>query len=75
MTWQPIDTAPKNEPVLVYGLWAGEINGQDKEPGIYIAKFNGRSDYEGYWWSCQDTDAYAAWVKPTHWQPLPEPPK
>jgi hypothetical protein len=72
--WQSIDLAPKDKPVLVYGLWAGEINGPDTEPGVYIAKFSGRSDYEGFWWTCNATDAYAAWVKPTHWMPLPQPP-
>jgi hypothetical protein len=77
MTWQPIETAPKNEtPILSFGHWAGEIAGRDKEPGVYIVAWHGgRTDYPGFDWDVQATDAYAAWVKPTHWMPLPEPPK
>lgn len=76
MTWQPIDTAPKDGTiVLVYGLWAGEIGGKDKTPGRYIANWVPSSDYQGYHWLVDGTDAYAAWVKATHWMPLPEPPQ
>lgn len=77
VTWQPIETAPRDgTPIIAYGRWAGEINGPDKEPGTYIVawQYGGRTDYEGFEWTCQNTDAYAAWVKATHWMPLPEPP-
>lgn len=75
--WQPIETAPKDgTPILTFGIWAGEIAGRDDRPGIYVAawRYGGRSDYDGFHWSCEATDAYAAWVKATHWMPLPEPP-
>lgn len=75
MTWRTIDSAPVDGThVLGYGLWAGEINGIDAEPTMaVIYKWSDNSDYEGFIWSVHGTDAYAAWMKPTHWQPI-EPP-
>lgn len=74
--WLPIESAPKDgSRVLVYGQWAGETNGLQDGKDVYVAEFSGRSDYHDFWWSCVGTDGYAAWVKPTHWMPLPAPPK
>ncbi len=56
--WQPIETAPIGQEVLVYvprrlgALYAG-------------ARLTGTQ-----WWSRNLGD-----LKPTHWMPLPEPPK
>lgn len=73
--WQPIETAP-NGPVLVFGVFAGEIHGPDDAPSIGVAyRGSGRGDYPGYKWVGTQGDAYAVWCKPTHWMPLPEPPK
>jgi hypothetical protein len=73
----PMSSAPPDgTPVLIFGQWAGEINGPSKEPaGWYVAQylFEGASDYPGYTWSVVGTDAYAAWVKPEGWAPLPPP--
>lgn len=74
MTWQPIESAPKDQTILVFGTWAGEINGTDNKLGIYVARWARSTDYFGYDWSVTGTDAYAAWVKPSHWMPLPEAP-
>lgn len=74
MRWRPIETAPKDRPLLVYGQWAGEIAGVDVEPKWAVAFYTGRGDYEGFHWACANTDAYAAWMKPTHWMPLPRAP-
>ena len=78
MNWQPIETAPKRHELLVFR----------KDAGVFIAKFVSPDDvmsdeeidksefpedFEA-WWS----DAYG-WQEgtelPTHWMPLPEPPK
>lgn len=75
--WQPIETAPKTgQEILLYGEWAGEISGPDPRAGkIFVGQWlGGRSDYPGYEWHISGTDAYSAWMKATHWQPLPEPP-
>lgn len=63
--WQPIETAPKGGPILLFspeeevgqavGMWADD-------------KYNGPGFYE-----CIN-DEYMV-IGPTHWQPLPEPPK
>lgn len=77
--WQPIETAPKDDGVEVigYGPTAGEISGIDDMCGVNIMSYSGRGDYsnEGYVWSVAGGDYYASWAKPTHWMPLPNPPK
>jgi hypothetical protein len=76
--WLPIDSAPKDgRIVLLFGLWAGEISGiDDDNPRVGVGYWTGgRTDYQGFDWYCAYTDAYAAWWKPSHWSPLPEPPK
>ena len=68
MEWQPIETAPKDSTiVLLYGLcvdWASA--------GVTMGYFN-----EDYGWRSQETDGYndPFLLQPTHWMPLPEPPK
>ena len=77
MKWQPIEAAPNDGTfVLLFGTWAGEINGRKPLYGTYVGYWsNGKSDYEGDdWWDLVGTDAYAAWCRATHWMPLPEPP-
>ena len=76
--WQPIETAPKSGPVLGYGIWQGEIHGISNVPCIDIIDGEAcRTDFskEGGWWNCATGDAYACWLKATHWMPLPEPPE
>ena len=77
MSWQPIETAPKDgTAVLLYGLWQGEINGIADEPTTDIGYWaGGSSDEPGNdWWRISTGDAYACWMRATHWMPLPEPP-
>jgi len=60
MTWQPIETAPKDgTSVLVYD-----------EGIIVISHWIGESDDMLGWWDNGIMDP-----SPTHWMPLPEPPK
>lgn len=77
--WMPIETAPKDGTrALVWATtWAGEIGGVENNDGeALVASYSdGKSDYSGKgWWDIAATSGYAAWCKPTHWQPLPNPP-
>jgi hypothetical protein len=65
-TWQPIETAPKipNEDILVYR--------PNCKPSAYIPQVG--VDY----WSPRLGNVWAKsnhYTQPTHWMPLPEPPK
>lgn len=76
--WQTMDSAPNDgTSVLVYGPWAGEIAGESGVSVFDIARWcGGKSDFAGDdWWSASTGDAYACWIKATHWQPLPTAPK
>jgi len=75
--WRPIAEAPKDgTPVLLFGTWAGEINGIADDPDIGIGYWtDGRSDYPGTdWWNLTGGDAYSTWMRPVCWRPLPAPP-
>lgn len=76
MEWKTIESAPRDGTEIIgYGRWAGEINGCDTEPTRAIISWKGgRTDYEGFDWVVSGTDAYAAWMMPTHWFPLPPSP-
>jgi len=78
--WQPIETAPRDRPILGFGQkWQGEIYGVFDGPTFDIIEGGPRADTDweknGEWWLCTTGDAYACWLLPTHWQPLPDPPK
>jgi hypothetical protein len=66
MEWQPIETCPKMTAVLLYAT------------GYYIGHFN---ETNSRWWVESDGTQTAAeaslngFNKPTHWMPLPAPPK
>jgi len=69
--WQPIETAPKDgTSVLLYGIWSGEVHGHDNEYSILQASFSFK------YWLVEGGEYYCAYVlNPTHWMPLPAPPK
>lgn len=58
MSWQPIETAPVETPVLV---------GTSGLTRLRIADL-----VDGCWW---DVNEGYGLMPPTHWMPLPEPPK
>lgn len=63
--WQPIETMPKDRPVLVWAKWEGEVGGKEDRYHTHIAE--NLQVYGG--------DFYASWAyDATHWMPLPEPP-
>jgi len=74
--WRPIETAPKDgTAILLWGLSAGEISGPCKIASVDVGVYCGPGgDYDGFDWYSSLGDAYAVWLKPTHWQPLPPPP-
>jgi hypothetical protein len=80
--WQPIETAPKDgTKILVYGggqSWPSLINPDTKERGEaddwLVVFWDYNMDSEKAWMFCNYEGAYGEWYKPTHWQPLPEPP-
>lgn len=59
--WQPIETAPKNKAVIIYAI--GRVG---------EACFVDYPDLKG-WYFAADIDAMSGF--PSHWMPLPEPPK
>ena len=73
--WQPIETAPKGQPVY---------NGYARGPLILGAYVNDAGDWHVYRlvsWAWHKNGKSGAWKseignwQPTHWMPLPEPPK
>ncbi len=60
MNWQPIETAPTEEEIIVWG----------EDHGFYIAYLNDGQPETGAYhlFDCQKRIA-------THWQPLPKPPQ
>lgn len=69
--WQPIETVPKDETwVLLYFpdfTWAAEAN------GVILAFWS--NDGHGWFDSEAASNALDEEHQPTHWMPLPEPPK
>ena len=64
MEWQPIETAPKDGSKVLL------TDGDRTE----IAHWWGKAQ-EGFWevWTCEPF--YEDFKQPTHWMPLPQPPK
>jgi hypothetical protein len=69
MNWQPIETAPKDEDYLLL-LFNGRTTVGGWTPKRTLS--SGRHTWErpAGWWT-QDDSGHS----PTHWMPLPEPPK
>jgi hypothetical protein len=62
--WQPIETAPKDGThILAWPCW--DI--------VYVVKWTNRGQYGSYWVEASGEEYSDA--DPTHWMPLPEPPK
>lgn len=65
MDWQPIETHPKTErePFLVYAPWLG-------------ARTNAMNVFK-VWWDAAEgkISGFGGPEQPTHWMPMPMPPK
>lgn len=73
--WQPIETAPKGEPVV-----GGYAHGPEIL-GLAIDADGSWHAYQLVFWNWHKNGKTGAWKSincgwtPTHWMPLPEPPK
>jgi hypothetical protein len=73
MDWQPIETVPEGEHVLLYWAYGERGNGGMEAATVYWE--DGRSKL-GYW-THGGPNSGIDWGSdelPTHWMPLPEPP-
>jgi hypothetical protein len=61
MTWQPIETAPMDEPILIPPT---------KRLGMCVAMHHSRDG-----WVTETPSEWVPIYPPTHWMPLPEPPE
>jgi hypothetical protein len=71
--WRPMETAPKDRPILLYGTWDTErpIEDLKEDPDIFMAEFD-----ECGAWSIIGGDYSCTYVwRPRCWAPLPDPPK
>lgn len=73
--WQPIETAPENEPFLIYAYDAPLIEGFTRNRMMcsaqrYKYSKNSFTIYGAGGYECEDD-----FNDPTHWMPFPEPPK
>ena len=76
--WQPIETAPKDGFVMLYGEIASELSKGDGAKTWCIGEYNEGgvlSERPGFDWNVEPTCGYAVVCKPTHWMPLPKPPQ
>jgi hypothetical protein len=63
--WQPIETAPKDgQPILVW-----------RDSGVHIMRWRIRRDDGNGFWDEWHVGVRHLKIQPTHWMPLPEPPK
>jgi len=60
--WQPIETAPKDEPVLT------KIDDGSGVRNVQPLRYHDR-----LWWFVDDS--MYVYYRPTHWMPLPPPPE
>jgi len=77
--WRPIETAPKDGRFVMLhvprGLESGTVT-----VGAY-SRHEKRAEHgrflKGQWdgWLGMDADVMSSWCEPTHWQPLPDPPR
>lgn len=74
MTWQPIETAPRDDvPVLVYDSDDGVIFVAQWNQAVANLYANQREDYG--WRSVACSSSFYTGIKVTHWMPLPAPPQ
>ena len=72
LAWQPIETAPLDTPILLYGWWGWNEPADCQTTQIGISRLNewDADDVVVYWESIT-CNPYKDEGKPTHWMPLP----
>jgi hypothetical protein len=72
MEWQPIETAPKDGTwILVTGGDIGYNWDGDTIPAVTTAQWH----YKSWQMAWFDSGCLGEYDNPTHWMPLPQPPK
>lgn len=75
MTWQPIETAPRNGTIV--DVWLGDAEEEDID--FYCSPGTRRAcDWswrDGKWRPHIRGLSLTVFVQPTHWMPLPAPPE
>lgn len=72
MTWKPISSAPKCHDILAYGQYK-PYHGSDEFVGWFITGWD--PDVQQWLVLGHDDVGCFIYANPTHWMPLPEPPK
>lgn len=77
MSWEPIETAPKNESVLVFASNSQFVAWlQDDATDPWFENGDSESMFNGLW--CVTDNKLGPFAlrgsRPTHWMPLPAPP-
>lgn len=72
MTWQPIETAPKDGTWIM--LTGGDIvyrwDGESKPPVVCAQAY--RPEPNSWQFAWYDSGFYGEYVGPTHWAPIPD---
>lgn len=70
--WQPIETAPKDKDIWVYGtakVWS------NSDEFLWQGQSGWNSEDSSWWTTSHDDCGEVLIVKPSHWMPLPQPPE
>ena len=68
MKWRTdIENAPKDKPILGYGIWGGEIHAPNGDCEMAVVTYVNHSDYPGFDWVIEGGDGYSSWLKLKAW--------
>lgn len=71
--WQPIETAPKDEDIMLGGPESVDVgNWQDEVPDATESGVIVDPGMDAGWYGCRGM--WPGGEQPTHWMPLPSPP-
>jgi hypothetical protein len=75
--WQPIETAPMEGSfvLLTGGKFCSNWEKNQPKPDFVIGRWENDPRWEGDWIIYYDLTGCGRYYDPTHWMPLPQPPK